>query len=105
MSHVFSRSSGHLPRIAAARGVQMWDPDGKRYLDAAGGAIVVGIGHGVDEVVQAAATQARRAAYVHGTMFASETLESYATRSARCSRSTMPGCTRCPAAARRWRRR
>ena len=78
MSHVFSRSSGPVPRIVAGRGSELWDADGKRYLDAAGGAIVVGIGHGVTEVVEAQAAQARQVAYAHASMFTSDALESYA---------------------------
>lgn len=78
MSHVFSRSARRLPRIASGRGVHVWDTDGQRYLDAAGGAIVVGVGHGVTSVVDAAATQARRIAYAHAAAFTSDVLESYA---------------------------
>ncbi len=83
MSHVFSRGSfsrgsGPLPRIATGLGTQLWDADGKRYLDASGGAIVVGIGHGAAEVIDAAADQARQVAYVHASMFTSDALETYA---------------------------
>ncbi|MEV6522508.1 aminotransferase class III-fold pyridoxal phosphate-dependent enzyme [Longispora sp. NPDC051575] len=78
MSHVFSRATGPLPRIATALGTEMWDTDGRRYLDAAGGAIVVGVGHGATEVVRAAAAQAARVSYAHGTMFTSDALEAYA---------------------------
>ena len=39
---------------------------------------MVGIGHGVTEVVDAIAEQARRIAYVHGTAFGSESVEAYA---------------------------
>lgn len=74
--HLFARGAD-LPRVASARGVEVVDEDGRRYLDASGGAIVVGIGHGVTEVVQAAADQARRVAYVHGTAFTSAALEDY----------------------------
>lgn len=74
---VFARAAG-LPRVASARGVEVVDTDGRRYLDASGGAVVVGVGHGVEEVVQAAAAQAQRVAYVHGTAFGSDVLEEYA---------------------------
>lgn len=56
----------------------MFDTDGRRYLDGSGGAIVVGIGHGVREVADAIADQARSIAYVHGSAFTSESLERYA---------------------------
>nr|WP_156611987.1 aminotransferase class III-fold pyridoxal phosphate-dependent enzyme [Auraticoccus cholistanensis] len=67
-----------MPTVARARGVEVVDTDGRRYLDASGGALVVGVGHGVAEVVEAAAEQAARVAYVHGTVFTSEVLETYA---------------------------
>ena len=78
MSHVFGRGGAALPRIARAEGVQMWDSDGRRYLDACGGAIVVGVGHGVTSIVDAAAAQAKQVAYAHGTMFTADILEQYA---------------------------
>jgi adenosylmethionine-8-amino-7-oxononanoate aminotransferase len=77
VSHVFGRGSG-LPRVARARGCQVWDSEGRRYLDAAGGAVVVGIGHGDASVVAAIGAQAAEVAYAHGTMFTSDALESYA---------------------------
>src|SRR3989442_965412 len=79
MSHVFSRvPSRSLPVVARAEGAIIWDTDGRRYIDGAGGAIVVGIGHGRDGVADAIADQARRVAYAHGTAFTSEPLEAYA---------------------------
>jgi adenosylmethionine-8-amino-7-oxononanoate aminotransferase len=79
MSHVFPRVFGRdLPVAARAEGASIWDAQGKRYLDAAGGAIVVGIGHGDRTVIEAMAEQASRVAFAHGTQFTSEALESYA---------------------------
>jgi adenosylmethionine-8-amino-7-oxononanoate aminotransferase len=79
MSNVFPRVFGRdLPTVARAEGASIWDTSGKRYLDAAGGAIVVGIGHGERDVVQALADQAGLIAYAHGTTFTSEALEAYA---------------------------
>ena len=76
-SHVFHRGT-NLPTVARARGAELWDTDGRRYLDGAGGAVVVGVGHGEPSVVAAIAEQAARVAYAHGTMFTSEALEAYA---------------------------
>ena len=56
----------------------MTDADGKQYLDAAGGAIVVGIGHGVEELADTIAAQTTTLSYVHGSSFTSQSLESYA---------------------------
>ncbi len=79
MSHVFHRVlSRELPRAVRAEGVWIEDADGNRYLDGAGGAIVVGVGHGDASLVAAMTAQASRTPYVHGTMFTTEALESYA---------------------------
>jgi adenosylmethionine-8-amino-7-oxononanoate aminotransferase len=83
MSNVFPRSIHQLPRAERAQGVYIWDTKGKAYIDAAGGAIVVGVGHGDDSVVEALAEQARRISYAHGTQFTSDALEIYATEVAR----------------------
>src|SRR6266545_4700723 len=77
-SHVFSRAGPGLPRVARAKGAQVWDTDGRRYLDGAGGAVVVGVGHGDERVVEAIRAQAAEVAYAHGTMFTSDALEAYA---------------------------
>ena len=61
-----------------AEGATIWDADGRAYLDAAGGAVVVGIGHGRASVARVMAEQAGRVAYAHGTAFTSEPLEHYA---------------------------
>lgn len=75
--HIFSRGGAEKARISHGRGAELFDTDGRRYLDGSGGAIVVGVGHGRTEVVEAAAAQASRVSYVHGTMFATEALEEY----------------------------
>jgi adenosylmethionine-8-amino-7-oxononanoate aminotransferase len=78
-SHVFRRSLDPSPPVAArAQGSTIWDADGRAYLDAAGGAIVVGVGHGRESVARVMAEQASRVAYAHGTAFTSEPLERYA---------------------------
>ncbi len=56
----------------------IWDAGGRAYLDAAGGAVVVGIGHGRESVARVMAEQAGRVAYAHGTAFTNEPLERYA---------------------------
>jgi adenosylmethionine-8-amino-7-oxononanoate aminotransferase len=76
---VFPRVFGRrLPVVDHAAGSTIWDADGRAYLDAAGGAVVVGIGHGRAEVAAAMAAQAGRVAYAHGTAFTSRALEGYA---------------------------
>jgi adenosylmethionine-8-amino-7-oxononanoate aminotransferase len=80
-SFVFHRSLGReMPAAERGTGAVLFDRDGKRYLDGAGGAVVVNIGHGRSEVASAMAVQAAAVAYVHGTQFTSEVLEEYARR-------------------------
>ncbi|HET7235886.1 MAG TPA: aspartate aminotransferase family protein [Actinomycetota bacterium] len=79
MSHVFHRVlTRDLPRAVKAEGVWIEDADGRRYLDGAGGAIVVSVGHGERSLVEAMAQQSARTSYVHGTMFTTDALEAYA---------------------------
>jgi adenosylmethionine-8-amino-7-oxononanoate aminotransferase len=79
MSHVFPRVTGReLPVAVAAEGVWITDAEGRRYLDGAGGAIVVNVGHGVSAVIDAIGAQLRATQYVHGTMFTTEAVEAYA---------------------------
>jgi hypothetical protein len=69
----------HLrPRIASGSGVYLVDDQGRRYLDGSGGPLVVNVGHGRPEVVEAIRQQAERAAYVHAIMFTSAAVETYA---------------------------
>jgi adenosylmethionine-8-amino-7-oxononanoate aminotransferase len=76
---VFRRSLDPDPPVAVrAEGSTIWDASGRAYLDAAGGAIVVNVGHGRRSVADAMAEQAARVAYAHGSAFTSEALEAYA---------------------------
>jgi len=62
----------------SASGSTIWARDGHEYLDAAGGAIVVNVGHGRKEIAGVMAAQAERLAYAHGTAFTTEPVEAYA---------------------------
>jgi len=75
-SSVFPRGIG-LPTAERASGSTIWDSSGRSYIDAAGGALVVSIGHGDEQVIAGLADQARSVSYVHGTQFANEALERY----------------------------
>ena len=78
---MFRRVAGRdLPRVARASGAVVWDTEGRRYLDGSGGAVVVNVGHGREEIAAAMAQQAGAAGYVHGTQFTSDVLEEYARR-------------------------
>lgn len=75
---IFSRGGASLPRAVRGDGAWIMDQTGRRYLDAAGGAIVVGIGHGRTAVAQAAAEQMTKIAYAHGSAFTADALERWA---------------------------
>jgi adenosylmethionine-8-amino-7-oxononanoate aminotransferase len=67
-----------MPVAVRGAGSTIWDRDGRAYLDAAGGAVVVGIGHGRESVARVMAQAAGTLAYAHGTAFTTEALEAYA---------------------------
>jgi adenosylmethionine-8-amino-7-oxononanoate aminotransferase len=76
---VFRRSNVPDPPVAVrAEGSTIWDSDGRSYLDGAGGAVVVNVGHGRQSVARVMADQAARIAYAHGSSFTTEPLEAYA---------------------------
>ena len=77
--HVFYRKMDHArPMISHGDGIYLIDKDGRRYIDGSGGPLVVNIGHGRAEVIEAINKQAKEVAYVHAAMFTSEPLEQYA---------------------------
>ncbi len=76
---VFRRAAATHPPVAVeAHGSTIVDADGREYLDAAGGAIVVNVGHGRREIAAAVADQLARLAYAHGSAFTTEPIERYA---------------------------
>jgi len=86
--HVFYRKlTRSFPRIVRAEGCYLYDDRGRRYLDACGGAFVANIGHGVAEIADALARQARQVAYVSGSAFTHEPAEQLAAELA----ATLPG--------------
>ena len=66
------------PVAVSSRGSTIEDADGRTYIDAAGGAIVVNVGHGRASIADVMAHQVRRLAYAHGSAFTTEPLETYA---------------------------
>jgi adenosylmethionine-8-amino-7-oxononanoate aminotransferase len=66
----------------AVRGEGCWiiASDGKKYLDAAGQAAVVNIGHGIPSVARAMAEQASQLAFAHSSQFHSAAAEKLAAR-------------------------
>ena len=81
MSHVFYR---HLrqsyPTAVRGDGVHVVDSNGKRYLDASGGAAVSCLGHSHPAVIDAIKRQLDSLAYAHTGFFTSEPAEALADR-------------------------
>jgi adenosylmethionine-8-amino-7-oxononanoate aminotransferase len=69
--------------IERGEGIYLWDESGRRYIDGSGGPLVINVGHGRQEIAEAIALQAQKAAYVHATMFTSEPVERYASELAK----------------------
>jgi len=87
-SHVFYRKLGRdFPRIVRGDGCYLYDENGKRYLDAVGGAYVANLGHSNPEIADALARQARSFGYLSGTAFTHGPVEELAAELA----ATLPG--------------
>jgi len=79
MTHVFHRD----PRIAypvavRGEGVYLYDREGKRYLDASGGAAVSCLGHSDGAVIAAIQRQLEQLAFAHTSFFTNEPMEALA---------------------------
>ncbi|HJQ19428.1 MAG TPA: aminotransferase class III-fold pyridoxal phosphate-dependent enzyme [Gemmatimonadaceae bacterium] len=78
-THVFLRKlRWEYPRITHGKGSWLYDDQGRKYLDACGGAFVSNLGHGVAEIGDAMADQARRLAYVSGMTLTHAAVEEFA---------------------------
>jgi len=66
------------PEIDYGKGVFLFDKDGKKYLDAASGAVTANIGHGVPEIILAMHEQSKRVSFVYRSQFTSEAAEKLA---------------------------
>jgi adenosylmethionine-8-amino-7-oxononanoate aminotransferase len=69
-----------LPMARGGEGVYLFDAEGRRYIDASGGAAVSCLGHGHPDVTAALHKQADRLAYAHTSFFTSEPAEALADR-------------------------
>lgn len=79
MSHVFHRSLTHrYPTAVKGEGPYLIDDQGRRYLDACGGAAVSCLGHDDPEVIAAIRDQVGRVAYAHTSFFTTEPMEELA---------------------------
>jgi adenosylmethionine-8-amino-7-oxononanoate aminotransferase len=76
-SSIFYRGTD-LRTAVKSEGCWIVDSDGNRYIDAAGGAAVCGVGHGRREVASAIADQLAMIGYVHASTFTVQAVEDYA---------------------------
>lgn len=77
--HLFYRKMSHQrPKIAYGKGIYLYDDAGNRYIDGSGGPIVINVGHGRTEIVEAMQKQAQAVGYVHAIMFTTDVIEQYA---------------------------
>ena len=76
MSHVFHRRPRDIvPTAVEGDGIYVVDADGRRYLDASGGAAVSCLGHSHPKVIEAIKRQVDRIAYAHTAFFTNEPME------------------------------
>ena len=76
--HVFHRSTLRPPLAIRGEGIHLIDENGRRYIDACGGAAVSCLGHGNPKVAAAIAKQASDLEYVHTGFFTSDAAEKLA---------------------------
>jgi adenosylmethionine-8-amino-7-oxononanoate aminotransferase len=81
MTHLLHRSiKGSLPVAVGGRGIELFDRDGRAYIDASGGAAVSCLGHGHPDVLAALHAQLDRIAYAHTSFFTTDVAEELADR-------------------------
>ena len=78
-THILYRPGvAKLPVAIGGEGCYLIDSEGKRYLDASGGAAVSCLGHGHPRVIEAMQKQIARLAYAHTSFFTTEPMEALA---------------------------
>ncbi|RWO09066.1 MAG: aspartate aminotransferase family protein [Mesorhizobium sp.] len=79
MTHILHRQiHASLPVAAGGKGIELFDRDGRAYIDASGGAAVSCLGHGHPEVTAALHAQADKLAYAHTSFFTNGPAETLA---------------------------
>ena len=77
--HVFHRHTSARPPIALrGEGIFLIDAEGRRYIDACGGAAVSCLGHGNAEIAAAIAEQSARLEFIHTGFFTTDAAEELA---------------------------
>src|SRR6201991_395173 len=81
MSTIFHRAPKlTLPVAVAGDGIEIVDSQGKRYIDASGGAAVSCLGHSNQRVIDAIRHQVQQLPYAHTSFFTTEPAEQLAAR-------------------------
>ncbi len=81
MTHILHRAANVvMPVAVSGSGVEIVDAEGRRYLDASGGAAVSCLGHGHPDVLAAMRRQLDTIAYAHTAFFTTEVAERLADR-------------------------
>src|SRR6476659_185010 len=70
----------HYPAAVGGKGIELIDAQGRRYIDASGGAAVSCLGHGHPDVQAALRAQLDKLAYAHTGFFTTEIAEALAER-------------------------
>jgi len=79
MTRLMHRSLVSTPPVAAAaRGIEIFDAQGRAYIDASGGAAVSCLGHGHPAVLEAMRAQMETIAYAHTGFFTTDIAEKLA---------------------------
>ena len=79
MTHVFHRYPlAEMPTAAKGDGIEIVDSEGKRYIDASGGAAVSCLGHSHPAVIQAIKDQLDAIAFAHTSFFTNAPMEALA---------------------------
>ncbi|MDW6022659.1 aspartate aminotransferase family protein [Mesorhizobium sp. BAC0120] len=81
MTHILHRSiRGKLPVAVGGKGIELFDSEGRSYIDASGGAAVSCLGHSHPDVLAALHAQLDKIAYAHTSFFTTDVAELLADR-------------------------
>ena len=71
--HVIYRDLKRVyPKVVKGKGIYLYDQNGKEYIDGSSGPMVVNIGHGVEEIIEAMIEQAKKVCFVSRLQFTSD---------------------------------
>jgi adenosylmethionine-8-amino-7-oxononanoate aminotransferase len=81
MTHLLHRSiKAKLPVAVGGKGIELFDSEGRAYIDASGGAAVSCLGHAHPDVLRALHAQLDKIAYAHTSFFTTDVAEELADR-------------------------